>query len=201
MVRGGWYPDGMNILDILIAVVVAACAVYGLWKGFVRIAIGVAGFALSLAVALRMADRGPVWFAEVFQSAQLARACAFALVLAAGLVLTGVAGFLARKLVASAHIGWLDRLVGTTVGVVGACLVICGLLVGLTAFLPPGSALLGQSVLVPYAMSVSDLAAKILPPDIAREYRQRRSALDKYRLGPASEPVERSSRQGAPPPA
>ena len=178
------------------AVILAVCSVYGLWKGFVRIAIGMAGLAVSLALALRLAARGPEWFAGVLASGQVARIVAFILVLACGLLLTGLAAWIARKLVASAEVGWVDRLVGATVGLVGGCLGISGLLVGLTAFLPPGSAVLGESVLLPYAITVSDLAARILPPDVARLYQERRRALEQQRrsLPPAS--VESHRREG-----
>ncbi|MDQ7007319.1 MAG: CvpA family protein [Acidobacteriota bacterium] len=179
----------MSGLDIGMAVILAVCSVYGLWKGFVRIAIGMAGLGVSLALALRLAARGPQWFAGVFASGQIARVVAFVLVLVCGLLLTGLAAWLARKLVASAELGWVDRLVGATVGLAGGCLGICGLLVGLTAFLPPGSAVLGESVLLPYAITVSDLAARILPPDVARLYYERRRALEERRrevLPPAS---------------
>ena len=173
----------MNLLDIVLAVLLALTTVYGLWKGFVRIAFGVAGLAVSLAAALRLAARGPSWFEGVFRSDQLARVLAFALVLAAGLLATAVLAFLARRLVKSAEIGWIDRLIGALVGVGGGCLAVSGLLVGLTAFLPPGSTVLGESALAPYALVVSDLAARILPPDLARLYQERRDALDRLRRG------------------
>ncbi len=169
----------MNALDVVIALLVVLCALYGLWKGFVRIAVGVSGFAISLAFALRLSGRGPAWFGEIFASAQLCRLAAFVLVCALGLIVTAAVAFLAHKIVKSAQISWLDRLVGAGIGAVGATLLVCGLLVGVTAFLPPGAAVLEDSLLVPYAIVISDLAASILPPEMAEIYAERRRELDR----------------------
>jgi membrane protein required for colicin V production len=167
----------MNLLDVIIAAVLAVTTVYGLFRGFVRIAIGLAGLAVSLAFAFQLAERGPAWFAGAIDAAQLARLTAFLLVLTAGLLLTAVAARLAARLVRAAQIDWLDRLIGGLVGFSGAFLVVCGLLVGLTTFLPPGSGVLRNSRLVPAVLGVVDMAAAILPPDLADEYRLRREAM------------------------
>jgi uncharacterized membrane protein required for colicin V production len=69
----------ISMLDIVIVLVLLGSIAYGVWKGFVRIAVGVAGLLLSLALSLRLAEQGPVWFPEVFKSDHLARAAALAM--------------------------------------------------------------------------------------------------------------------------
>ncbi len=167
----------MNVLDIAIAIVLAGTALYGLLKGFVRIAVGVAGFGISLAFALRLCSEGPAWFSGVFASAEAAVIAAFVALLVLGLIGTAFAAFLAHRLVKSAQISWIDRLAGTALGVGGGSLLIAGLLVGLTTFLPAGSRVLEDSALVPYAIRISDVAAHVLPPDMAEVYRERRARL------------------------
>lgn len=176
------YPACMGFLDILIAVFVSVAAVYGLLKGFVRIAVGIAGTALAVLFALRFAEYGPSWFANVFSSPQVARAVAFVAVLVAGLMLTGLVAWFARKLVSIAQLGWADRLVGAGIGLVGSSLITSALVVALTTFLPSGSALLANSRLLPVALSISDVAALVLPPKMAETYKQRRDALDVARI-------------------
>lgn len=169
----------ISSLDIVVLVLLVASTAFGAFRGFVRIAVGLAGLALSLAAALRLAERGPTWFPEVFKSDHVARLVAFVLVLVIGLVVTAVAAWLAFRLVQAAEIGWVDRVVGGGFGLAGGILVVAGLLVGLVSFLPPGTDVLRHSLTVHRVMSVVDAAASILPPRMADAYRERRAALDR----------------------
>jgi len=168
----------MSALDIVIAALVAICSVFGLVRGFVRIAIGVAGLLVSLALSLRFAAKGTEWFGGVISSPELARLAAFVLLLLAGLVATGIVGWIVWRVVRAAHIDWIDRLAGGFVGFLGATFITCGLLVALTTFLPSGSPFLTSSRLVPIAIRIADIAATVLPPEMAETYRERRRALE-----------------------
>jgi len=167
----------MNPIDILFLVVLGAGVVYGLVKGFARIAIGTAGLAVSVALALRLADRGPEWFSGVFASRQVAMLAAFVAVLTGGLVVTGLVAWLAGKLIRAAELTWMDRLVGAAVGFLGGVFLLSALLVGITSFLPPGSRVIRESRVVPVVLRVMDAAATILPPRMERAWRERRDAL------------------------
>lgn len=168
----------ISLLDIVIAVALLGATAYGAWKGFVRIAIGIAGLLLSLAFSLRLAERGPIWFPEIFRSDHLARAAAFLLVLVSGLLLTATLAWFALRLVQAAQIGWVDRLVGGVVGLAGGTLVVSAALVGMVSFLPPGSGTIKHSRSVRAVLAVVDTAANILPPHMNEAYQERRRALD-----------------------
>ena len=167
----------MNALDVFLLVIIGGALVYGLWKGFVRIALGVAGFGFGLALAFRLADRGPRWFGSVFSSATLARFVAFFVVLVGALIVTGLVAWLAGKALSAVGLSWMDRLAGAVVGLAGGLLVSIGVLLALTSFLPPGSSLLRGSRLAPIAIGGVDLAAAVLPPEMSAAYRERRDAL------------------------
>lgn len=173
----------MSVLDIVIAAVFLVCLLYGVIRGFVRIAIGVAGLAASFAIAFRLAEHGPAWFGAVFANPALARFAAFVAVLAVGIALTAFASWLAKRVLAAATIDWLDRLAGGVVGAAGALLLVCAMLVGLTVFLPPGSTLLTGSRVLPVVIGVADATASILPPHLAQAYQERRRSLDRSRPG------------------
>lgn len=167
----------MEPFDIVLMVILVVALVYGLWRGFVRISIGIAGLAISLALALRLAGSGPSWFKGVFSSPQLARLAAFALVLVLGLILTALVSWGMRKLVAAAELSWVDRLLGGLVGFVGASLLISGGLIGMTVFFPGTPQLVARSAIAGYAIKVADLGALILPSSMADIYRERRGQL------------------------
>jgi membrane protein required for colicin V production len=168
----------ISILDIAILVLLAATTAFGVWKGFVRIAIGVAGLLISLALSLRLAEQGPVWFPQIFRHDHLARAAAFGLVLVLGLIATSLIGWLTFRLLQAAELGWLDRCVGGGVGLIGGVLTTAGLAVGLVSLLPPGSGSIKHSRCVHAALKVVDAAAVILPPQMSAAYKERRRALE-----------------------
>lgn len=168
----------ISLLDIVIVIVLLGSVAYGIWKGFVRIAVGVAGLLLSLAVSLRLAEQGPVWFPEVFKSDHLARAAAFLSVLLLGLLFTAMIAWLAFRLVQAAQIGWVDRLIGGSIGLAGGMLVVAAALVGMVSFLPAGSSVIKHSTSVHAVLTIVDAAANILPPKMAETYKERRRALD-----------------------
>jgi membrane protein required for colicin V production len=167
----------VSVLDIALGAVLAISVIYGLWRGFVHIALGVAGFGFGLAAALRLAERGPEWFRGVSPGA--ARVAAFAAVMVATLLVTWLVIWLGGRLIRAAGIGWMDRLAGAVIGFGGGLLVVLGILLGLATFLPAGSPLLRQSRVVPAALGAVDIAAAILPPGLAESYHRQREALSR----------------------
>lgn len=167
----------VNALDIVLCIVLALAVLYGAWRGFVHIALGIAGFGAGLALALRLAERGPTWFSGVFASPAVARLTAFLLIFIATLIVTALVIFFAGKLIRAAGIGWLDRVAGGAIGLAGGALAVVGILLGLTTFLPPGSTLLRGSSVVPRVLAGIDLASAVLPPQMADAYHERRQAL------------------------
>lgn len=171
-------PLAMNALDIILVVLLAVCLVYGLWRGFVHIAVGIAGFGIGLATAFRLAEKGPAWFSGVFSSPAMARIAAFTVVLVLVLILTALAIWLGGKLIRAAGIGWMDRVAGGIVGLAGGLVSAIGIALALTTFVPPGAGFLRESKLLPMLQGGVDLASGILPTQVSRMYQERRAALN-----------------------
>ncbi len=179
--------------DAVLAAILIMAVGYGLWKGFVRMALGVAGLVVTVTFALRLAGHGPEWFRGVLGSERLAEAGAFLVVLLVGLLVTGVVVYLAHRLVGAAQIGWLDRLAGGIVGGAGAAIVLAALFVTLSVFVPQFAPASRGSLLAPSLWRVADLAAQVLPPSMAAEYRAlRRSAGSPAPSAPVGEKGKRS---------
>jgi membrane protein required for colicin V production len=187
----------MSLIDVTIVSVLVICAGFGLWKGFVRIAVGLGGLGVSLALALRLSGAGPRWLDGVFASEEISQAAAFVGILVAGLLATSLVAWLATRLVRSAEIGWLDRLLGGGVATVGAALLLCGLMVGVTAFVPAAGAWGAGSKLMPVVFAVSDQAARILPDDLEEVYRSRRKLVEGRRLPLLQDEEAEAGRSGS----
>ncbi len=178
----------MNTIDIFILVVVGVSALYGLIRGFVHIALGIAGFGIGLAAALRLADRGPEWFGKAFSSPATARLAAFGVVMVGTLIVTALVIWIGGKLIRAAGIGWMDRVAGAVIGIAGGLLAVIGIMLTATTFFPPGSSLLRESRLLPRVLGAVDLASLALPPGLAAAYQERRQALA-GKMGDAAPPA------------
>jgi hypothetical protein len=77
-----------------------------------------------------------------------------------------------------ARLGFIDRLAGAAVGLVAALLLAALLILPLVAYSSGGDSLLDRSVLAPYVVAVADLAANVVPGDLAARYR---SGVEKLR--------------------
>ena len=165
-------------LDAVIAAILVMALGYGLWKGFVRMALGVAGAVVTATLALRYAGQGPSWFRGVFASREVAQAAAFALVFALGMIATALVAWLAHRLVSAAQAGWLDRLAGGAVGVLGAAFLLAALFVTMSVFVPGLAPVSRGSALAPFLWRVADLTALVLPPAMAADYHALRGAAD-----------------------
>jgi membrane protein required for colicin V production len=163
-------------LDAVIAAILVMALAYGLWKGFVRMALGVAGVVVTVTLALRFSGQGSSWFRGVFASSRVAQAAAFALVFCLGMLATALVAWLAHRLVSAAQAGWLDRLAGGAVGLLGAAFLVAALFVMLSVFVPGLAPASRGSALAPYLWRVADLTALVLPPPLAADYHALRGA-------------------------
>jgi membrane protein required for colicin V production len=67
-------------------------------------------------------------------------------------------------------LGWADRVLGGTFGLVKAILIASLLLVPLTTFLPKESSLIRDSVLTPYVMTISEKIVVIVPKEMKKKF-------------------------------
>ena len=108
-----------------------------------------------------------------------------------GVLIAGVVvGWLVRKLLTAAALGWADRLAGGAVALVAALVAAAFLLLPVVAWMPGGVDAIEGSKLAPYVAAVADLANVVAPDDLAQRWHERIEALRKqWRGGGAREVV------------
>lgn len=158
----------MTAFDLAAGLIALVFALYGAWRGMARLTLHVAGLVLGCVLAMRYSE----WLALKL-GAQSAGASAawdplrlvsyaiifFTVTLAASLVAWPV-----TRLLAAAHLGFLDRLAGAGIGVLMAILLICGAMIPLVALSPPeGGVASRDSVLAPYAVAGGDYLKGLAP--------------------------------------
>jgi len=107
----------------------------------------------------------------------------------------GLLGFLARRLLKAAMLGWADRLGGAAVGFAAAMLAAALIVLPVVAYSPWGARALADSRLAPYIAVVAEVATSLAPEDLSSRYRERVRDLRRYWNHAPAEPAA-----GGPPP-
>jgi membrane protein required for colicin V production len=186
----------VNWLDLIIIAIVATGAVYGLFRGILRMATTlvslVAGIYLALLYYAEVGSLVQKWFPSA--SATVATALGYAAVFLVVFVIVEAIGHLLMHVVQTVNLGWLDRLGGMLFG--GAIsAAICGLLLMLmTAAMPAEAALLRDSELAPQVLDYTETLLDYIPPQVKQAYQTKRESLTRYWLRNLA-PRSRSSSQ------
>jgi membrane protein required for colicin V production len=146
---------------VIVAVVVLNVALAAV-QGFFREAFSMAGLAVGYIVAAWQYARLAAWLMSFLKSEWLADIFGFLIIFFAVLLLFGIAGKIARKLMKEVGLSGLDRLMGAMLGLLKGCFLVAVVLMGLTAFAPT-STLLENSKLAPYFLVVGRAAIWVAP--------------------------------------
>jgi len=140
----------MNWLDIILAVVIGALGIAGLWQGLIRSAFGIAGLIVGIILAGRYYDE----VAALLPRSDTAwiHIAAYCLILLATLLAAGVIGWLVAKLAHFAMLGWLDKLLGFVFGAATGSLICAAVLVVVAKYLPGSEAAIAESVLARFLL-------------------------------------------------
>jgi membrane protein required for colicin V production len=154
--------------DLAILGIIGLSAVLSLFRGFVREAIALAGWIAGLWLAFNFVHVGAEWFERWVDSREIRLALGFVTLLAAVLVMAGVAGRLAGGLVDVTGLGATDRVLGMIFGAGRGAVIVSGivLLAGFTDMvLEPWWR---ESVLLPRFEAFAAEVERILPAELAQ---------------------------------
>lgn len=121
-----------------------------------------AGLVIGYIVAAWQYQRPAAWLMSFLKSEWLADVLGFLVIFFAVLILFGLAGRIARKLMKAAGLSGFDRFLGALLGVLKGGLLVSVVLMCMTAFTPT-SQLLEKSELAPYFLVVGRAAIWVAP--------------------------------------
>lgn len=161
----------MTWLDYALLGVTVVSVAWGVWRGFVREAISLAGWVIAFVVANMLAAQAGEMLPESLGRAELRVLAAFVAIFLASLALTTLAGLLLSKALKAAGLSGLDRTLGGIFGLARALVlaVAFALVAGLTTL--PGQPLWKDSVSGPYLAQAALAARGWLPPAFASRLR------------------------------
>ncbi len=152
----------MTAADWVIVVVVVLNVISAAIQGFFSEALSLAGLVVGYIVAAWQYQRLAAWLMSFLKSEWLADIFGFLIIFFAVLILFGIAGRIARKLMKAAGLSGFDRFLGALLGVLKGGLVVAVVLMGMTAFTPTSN-MLEKSELAPYFLVVGRAAIWVAP--------------------------------------
>jgi membrane protein required for colicin V production len=125
----------MSTLDTLLIVVILLCGILGIYWGFIRQVLSVAGLIAGLVLASRYGERVSDWLSSFISNNTVVQALGFLLVLIAVSATVSLLATLLRRFVGLLFLGWLDHLIGGVLGIVQGML-ICTVILLVAAVIP-----------------------------------------------------------------
>ena len=159
----------MTTADWLIVVVIVLNVVSAAIHGFFFEALSMAGLVVGYIVAAWQYQRLAEWLLSFLKNEWLADIFGFLAIFFVVLLLFGIAGRIARKLMKEAGLSGFDRFLGALLGVVKGGLVVAVVLMGMTAFTPT-SEMLKDSKLAPYFLVVGRAAIWLAPSQLQARF-------------------------------
>ncbi len=161
----------MNGFDIGLVALLGVLVLMGLIKGLARILVGIAALvaAFWLAAQFHQALALRLSWIDIPESA--VKLLAYLLIFLGTMAVGGLLGYLLRRVLKAAMLGWADRLAGAALGLVGAMLFAALLVLPVVAYSPIGEAVLRDSLLAPYVAVVADVAKELVPEELSESYR------------------------------
>lgn len=160
----------MNQLDVAILVAMGGFAVYGVFKGMVRLILGFFSIALGILLAAWLGAPFATTFEGLIENETLRSLIASAILFFAALLGCGLLGWLIHKVLKPADLLWADRVAGGVAGMGLAIFLAASAMVPLTAILPPDTALIRTSRLAPHVLALSTFLKSLVPRELRERY-------------------------------
>jgi membrane protein required for colicin V production len=159
--------SGMNPLDWVIALVLAASTIAAFIRGLIRSLVSLAGAIAGVMAACWYAPKVAAYLARWIRTPALAEIVAFVLILAAVWLIAALIGRLLRGACTAVGLGFLDRLAGAAFGFARAVLLLAAILLPLGPYLPHFEEARG-SILLPYLLPATHGISFVMPRDFGK---------------------------------
>ncbi len=152
----------MSWLDIVIIVILAISAFSGLKVGLIKVIFGVVGIIVGILLAGRFSDSlaGVLTFIDP----KWAKIAAFAIILIAVLIISGILAAILSKLISLVLLGWVNRLGGAVLGVIVGALFVSAILAIWVKYLGIGDAV-ADSALANFLLDKFPMVLGLLPSE------------------------------------
>jgi len=169
----------MNPFDILILVILGYSLIRGLFRGLVKEISSLIGVFGGFYAAYTYYQFLAGLLSGLIQDISYLNILSFLILFCGVLIVVSVLGVIIKYLLNIAFLGWVDRVGGVVFGLAKGILIVSVLFISLTAFLPQGSAFVKNSVLAPHVSWVSEKLAKVVTPEMKKDFMSKLGELKK----------------------
>ncbi len=152
----------MNWIDLVIIALIVISGLISLFRGFVRESFSLATWIVGVWLGIRHAADGAEMLPEVWD-ATLRLGIGFAVIFIAVLIIGGILGILANRLVRGSGLTGTDRSLGVVFGLLRGVLLVAVLVFGAMFTLMPEESWWQQSLLIPEFERLVDWLVGLLP--------------------------------------
>ena len=151
----------MNWLDLALMASMATGALMGMWVGFIRGAFAVAAVFLGMVLVSNFRETATGLLADYVPSETLTAALGYAVTIGIAVAAAVIGAAIVRTIAYRLFLGWVDRLAGLAVGLVGAAVISATAVIGI-AGLDYGNNFPGQGMAgtifekMPHAVEAKD---------------------------------------------
>jgi membrane protein required for colicin V production len=160
----------MNPLDVVIIIILGYGLIRGIFRGMVKeisSIVGVfAGFYAAYSYYPLVSQIMEGWITNI----SFLNILSFMLIFCIIFFMISILGVIIKYLMHIASLGWMDRLLGASLGFGKAILIVSIILVALTAFLPKGAPIIKTSLLSPHLTVISEKLAQIISLEMKHAY-------------------------------
>jgi len=157
--------SAFNAFDWMILFLLVWSIVLAFVRGIIRELFGLAGTILGLLLAAWNYPAFAAWLSRWITSLVAAEIIAFLLIAVLVMAICTLLGRLVRDTAHTVGLGFLDRMAGAGFGLLRGCVLGIGILMAVTAFLPP-QALIAKSRLAPYFLAAAREVSFVVPQDL-----------------------------------
>jgi membrane protein required for colicin V production len=167
----------MNTLDIIVLIVICLMTIYGIWKGFIRQILSIAGIVVGYIVAVK-------YYADLasylkLSDPNLAKIISFIILFVACVIVFAALAFLLNKVFKLPGLGMINTFFGGVIGFLKGFLVVALLVIVLIALLPADNPVLSKSITAPYILRALTNIHRAIPKDIKAQYQKKIEGLMK----------------------
>ena len=157
----------MNGLDIVLVVILAISTLVGLKTGLIKVALTFVGLIIGIVLAGQYYDSLADKLSFAISDPGWAKVAAFAIIFIAVMVVAFIAASFLKRVASMLLLGWVDRVVGALLGLVGGALILGAVLSVLANFTFGGvQEVISRSGVAQLLLDYFPLVRGLLPEDL-----------------------------------
>jgi membrane protein required for colicin V production len=163
----------MNILDIIISGLIAFFLIKGIFRGFFREIASLAGVVFGIVIANHYHPQMAGYLKTYIPLEKSLPLVSFIILFIAVIIGFYLVGLLLHSLFKRLLMGWFDRTLGICFALIKGIIISYLLIVLLTFFVPSSSPLIASSKCARLVINTYQFMARLISPDIYREWKAR----------------------------